>query len=658
MQISDYIVKSKNCSIINGSIVLDSGKSLLGLSFNNKGSVYSLEISRDKGADINILIDGVPYKVNPSKPKLIDVSAQAVVLSRPIKSNGKLIISKILCDGVDITTIKESNNVIVLQDSWNDFLCSVGRISGIKKTEVGVLASEYAEIKNSENIIDIKTHPPSSWIRKNGSIVFTYPCRIFEIELSTDIKKSNKKEYVNNIISNTPVKQQEIPIKNVNKVNSNNIKPILAPVKKENKNKSLETIIFDTNEEGILNFISESSGIQQIEGVINFSVLGKVSLSLPKLQPNADYFFFVRTNSINGNGKIGIQLIDELRQSYGVKIFSSSSNKTDLIVKIRTSNFDSNYQLVLYRPLKISTGVVSVSRVVIKTNFSGNSSSGVVPSINSIANNSNILNKTIISANISKITNSINFSTEGSELWFNRLLKNHTLTKQISDISFCSLDDKPIHPRVFIEEFNTENLNTNNFIKFMDSSEIITPSLSNYILLKNIFQNKRITISGRLIPLSKNISEFNSEDKVVLFNKNEKYTKSIIENWDKSFGELIVIGGNVSNENVTLINDVLSLEDLFSIITKSYLVLDIGECSHYISSIIEIARYLNKPVLTNNVRYIIYDSISFINNENDIESITNSIKNIYSNKRLSFSQGDKTIYNESFNTSIQRIMYG
>jgi hypothetical protein len=649
VQISDYITKSKNCSIINGVIILENGKSLLEFYFNNKGNVYSLEISRGKGADISILIDGVSHKINPSKPKIIDISSQNVVLSRPLKSNGKIIISRIFCDGVDITTIKESNNSIVLQSNWNDFLSSVGRVSGIRKTETGVLASEYAEIKNCTNITDIKTDPPSSWIRKNNSIIFTYPCRIFEIELTTDTKNSNKKDYINTIMNKHVSKQQNTP--------QNNMKHAFFPEMKKvkTKNNSLEEVVFDTNESSIINFINESSGVQQIQGVINFSVLGKVSLNLPKLNPDTEYFFFIRVNCINGNGKIGIQLVDELNQSYGLKIFTASSNKSDLIIKFNTSSSDCNYKLVLYRPLKISTGVISVSRIVIKTNFSGNLSNGVIPSLNYINNG---FNETIKSPNIIKITNSINFSNKDGELWFNRLLKNYTLKNSINDISFCSLYDKPIHSRVFIEEFNIQDLDKNNFIKFTDSSEIITPSLSNYILLRSVFKNKQITISGRLIPLLENINECNSEDKVVLFNKSEKYTNSIINNWDKSLGELIVIGGNFNNDNITLINDVLSLDDLFSILTKCYMVLDIGECSHYVSSIIEIARYLNKPVLTNNIRYIIYDNINLINDKDNIELIISNIKNIYSNKRLPLFQGDKNIYNESFDISIQRIMYG
>jgi len=213
------------------------------------------------------------------------------------------------------------------------------------------------------------------------------------------------------------------------------------------------------------------------------------------------------------------------------------------------------------------------------------------------------------------IKDKYHFDDIDSELWFKRIEKNIKIGQFKTPISFCKINTTTTHERIFINEFYlNENLDNLHCAK-----TIITPSLINYVLLKNKFPNKNIKICGRLLPIE--IKECKKQNQVLLFNKDSEKTKKIIDEWDESVGKLVVVGFVTSNKKVTSIVDNLSLEEISSLILSSDVILDIGICNNYISSILEFAIGVNISIITNNVRYIMCKNASFINNEFDISKI-------------------------------------
>lgn len=222
------------------------------------------------------------------------------------------------------------------------------------------------------------------------------------------------------------------------------------------------------------------------------------------------------------------------------------------------------------------------------------------------------------------------FDDIDSELWFKRLFDVGYVPKLKNKIAFCKVETKPMCDVVFVNEFSTNsNLDNLNCTK-----TIITPSLINYILLKNKFPNKEIRICGRLLPII-NYNDVIRGNGILLFNKDSNKTMKIVEQWDDFIGELCVIGYNTNKSGVMSIMDNLSLEELLHLISNSFLILDNGICSNYMSSILELAIGTNSLFLTNNSKYIMHENCYFIKGNNIIKEIIN-LKNkplkIFKNK--------------------------
>jgi hypothetical protein len=220
------------------------------------------------------------------------------------------------------------------------------------------------------------------------------------------------------------------------------------------------------------------------------------------------------------------------------------------------------------------------------------------------------------------IFNKLHFDDIDSELWFQRIRDAGYLKQLKSNTSFISIDKKPIYDRVFVSEFSTNS----NLDNLKSTKTILTPSLINYILLKKKFPKKNIKICGRLLP----IVEFTNSEKsnqVLLFNKDIDTTKKIVDEWDGSIGKLVVVGCDIDKPGVNSIKENLSLKEVVSLFASSSLILDIGICNNYISSILELAMGTNSIVFTNNSKYIMCDNVFFINKECNIIQEIKKLKN-------------------------------
>lgn len=216
------------------------------------------------------------------------------------------------------------------------------------------------------------------------------------------------------------------------------------------------------------------------------------------------------------------------------------------------------------------------------------------------------------------------FADEDSELWFKRIRDEGYEKKIPSDISFCNTKTKPIYDKVFLSEFD---IGTNEDLSQFESSKlIITPSISNCAVLKNKFPNKNVIINGRLLPPK--ACNAKNKDHVLAFCKNPVQINKVANMWDPTIGKLLIIGGKETYNvpGVVAIKETLTLDALFGFIASSLLILDIGLCTHYISSIAELAKGINSNLLTNNTRYVKYKNVHFIKQYDNILDQIKTIK--------------------------------
>lgn len=242
------------------------------------------------------------------------------------------------------------------------------------------------------------------------------------------------------------------------------------------------------------------------------------------------------------------------------------------------------------------------------------------------------------------IFNKLYFDDIDSELWFQRIRDAGHLRQLKSKTSFVKIDKKPIYDRVFVSEFSTDS----NLDNLKSAKTILTPSLINYILLKEKFPQKNIKICGRLLPIVEfSVTEKNNH--VLLFNKDINTTKKIIDGWDESIGKLVVVGCDIDKPGVNSIKEILPLKEVMSLFASSSLILDVGVNNNYISSVLELAIGTNSIILTNNSKYIMCDNVSFINKDCNIVQEVKKLKN----KTIDFKI--KETYKKTFTNNLEMI---
>lgn len=339
LDLKKYIQASRSCHCSSKGLLLKNN-SYVNFYFEEECELFLL---RGPGSDGKILINDKLFFLPPNKPKPFSVDNNVIISTTP-NTRG--------CFYVVGANLKEKNieePLIVINSDWISFLKKIGKTSGLKYTDVGFLASEFAEISDAKNIKDIRTDPPAAFKRNENKITFLHPCRIFEIILNENLPEiNNEKEKVDDssTFNITPQKEQEVESKYL-KID-NKMKMIY-------KSGSLK-----------LKSLFNHSNVYQSGYSVKMNSLGTFSLPMSVLLPNAKYDFVIKANKSNGNGKFLVQLITTDGSVRDSKIIISSLSKNEYKVTFNTGkapDVGNKYCLRFSRPQKISTGNVHIESV-------------------------------------------------------------------------------------------------------------------------------------------------------------------------------------------------------------------------------------------------------------------------------------------------------
>ncbi len=357
-ELKQYIVSSRACSIIPNGISLDNDKSRVYLNFDQyQPEKSSVELLRGHGSDGRVIINGTEYILPPNKPRIIEISGFKVTVYRPAGSYGKIIVSS-------VTLNKESvqEDKIIMKCDWNTFLKRIGKIKGIKRTDVGVMVSECAEIPNGDEIIELHTDPPAAYKRINGKIVFIHPCRIYEVSMKGDIVPQKQEiPFIVKAIEDQENKVNNLEYKKPTPPDPAVVMKVQAPASPPPER---QKEIYTSNILKASSITNAQDVVQIAEGVL-VKFKGKFSIPMPLIKSNTSYIVSLRGKKTNGNGKVGVQLVDGGVVKSNMIIALGPSDK-NIIVRLTSGERKDNMippHIVIYRPLNASSGDVIIKQI-------------------------------------------------------------------------------------------------------------------------------------------------------------------------------------------------------------------------------------------------------------------------------------------------------
>lgn len=698
MDFKKNILKQRHCTICSEGVKLNESNSFLHLSFDKEEKCV-IEIKRLSGSALNIIINDIPNILNPNKITKIEVKSKDIIIKRLPKSKGQILISSIKC--LNEEKEKSQDEIITMRRNWDSFIKSIGRVKGIKKTDNGVFASEYAELEKANDILDLETDPPNSWIRKKDKIVFTYPCRVFGIQMSGDLPLPGKRapNFINNIIPQ--VSDNIIHCQKEKENYQNKLNVQTSQVQKE------PSMIFNSSNK-LSKYIKNIEKCTIVGNSISMSSIGKFTIPLSLLKENTKYDFFITTRKLNGNGKLGVQLAtSDGNVLEGVIIITSNNNKT-FKVTFGTKNIKGkSYILSIYRPDKISNGTIIVSDLKIKSNESVSnikySSFKDESVVNDLNKNKKCYNNFIdewydytnskIDSNITKIfkkfsilpsdkfnvSNKIDISGVvalndfNSKLWYNRvrsflhkvkytsdykiLYHNEEISNEKANVSLCSIDCVSSNERIYLSPMPNKHILTQEQLnKLKECKQIITSSFVDLFKIKTLVKDSNVILGNLPLPFVE--GKYNTKDYYVYFEEDPSFTRKLINNWDKN-KKIYVIGSNLTLPNFAYHKSYLSsYKDLVKYVAESKGLIYLSNNNHHISNLIKLAESCNVAVMTNNHEYL--NKHILIRNDNDnllLDSdVKKSLLNLYS-KNNSFNYNE-SIYSKDVLKDLEIILGG
>ncbi len=350
----NYITNQISCTRVKGSICLVGARGLLSFDFGSEKELI-FEFNRQRGADLTIIVNGSAHILNPNTPNKISIIARDIHISRASNAKGLIVLANVF-ENIEIQN--QNEDVIVMRQTWDEFLKRSGKINGIRKTDNGVFANENAELNNPD-ILDVETDPPGCWIKKNGSIVFIHPCRVFGIKMIGEdslpianrsfdfLKQGNVSSNVNAVVLPTPPVLSAPPVLST--------PPVLAPI-------SPLVTTFKPTTEAI-----ETSSREDHDYMININkshllnTKNSVDIPVSGMQSGKSYSFVIEGRRGNGNNKIGIKFVDLNNNTIRwnqIYIFKGMLNPI-----VSFADDCSRMKLVIYRPAQVSTGHLFIDKI-------------------------------------------------------------------------------------------------------------------------------------------------------------------------------------------------------------------------------------------------------------------------------------------------------
>lgn len=618
IDLNKYIKKSLRCSSTSKGLILDSTSSVDFDFCDVKGNTIEIYVESLGGdGKYNIKIndsseDIVAYK--SKKPVIYDLKSNILSIKR---TN---CLGKILLSGINII----DNKTIELIENLDAGIMPLGAptISPIKKVFImlgevkdidfindEIIAKMGGKILNADNIDYITTSDDNSYEFSDGSIIFTKNTKILSFSFKQGSLKKNKS------ISET--------------VAFGNDKHIFSHYS--------ENIIFNIKDMNIamLTRLKPNSVENTNSGAICLKANAEFYIPVSEIDYETDYLISINCQKLSGNGKITCMIVDDRNNIKSSILLTAPFKRGDIKVKLNSGIFSDDsksYFLKFVRnPISMRGDVLFYRMSVIKDaeyNF-------VIPKIIHEDINKQITASDVIRKYTIHELEKFNYNnSSGQELMIDPL--DHTSCKYISklaplfnistkikninipqskyniNIGISNLDCLSIYNKLIINEYS--GTISSNHSKILEScEEIYTPSLINYIDLKR--NHKNVHLINKYwanidAPLIKN-------NKFIYFEKDPEITKEFIDAWGDRNENIIIVGSRLPlKESFEYFSEYESYESLYKLIIGSRGVIDIGYNFHYSSGILNLCKYNNINIYTNNYQYFTEnnDNIFYIGN--------------------------------------------
>lgn len=163
----------------------------------------------------------------------------------------------------------------------------------------------------------------------------------------------------------------------------------------------------------------------------------------------------------------------------------------------------------------------------------------------------------------------------------------------------CSINNIFSCNRIFIEEWSNYSLTEEDINILKGCKTIITPSLINLQELQQALPNSNIKRLKRPWPFLNTAPHHGNYH--LYFEKNTEATKNLLEAWDPKLGKLAVVNSTVKLPDFAqFVSDSEDYHAISGLIFGARSIIDISDNNYYCSGIIDLAKSVNKVVVSNN----------------------------------------------------------
>jgi len=645
-ELKTYVSSHKLCNFITDGCILKPRNSMLLLDFSsvsNCDSECTLQFKRRSGnGRMVIRSNGTASRATARAITVQGVKTplgenKQVEILRVMDCSGDLI----LC-GVNFDKAKKPQpapaqtepTIILPQEAeWNTILKFCKGSKGLKISNDILYASEGAVLNDAAKISQVETEPPNVTKREGKKLKFIYPCQVLSIVINDDSYIKDEKyvhlHHPTTVVSvlpriterSPPVESRRITIKN----------------------------IYDSKGLDLYQTAHKRDDIERTDNGILMKRNGRFCIPISQLSSHMLYTLVITLYKPNGNGKLNLSFMDKEGGYKDTVTIVAPQTLQEVTTHLHSGSSNGKSVLQFHRLSKVAVGNVLIQRIQIvnavpaqhfvELSVNVDHTTKTPPPRKSLLRKTsdyslNCVNEDIKSAfkhyavlepskykgEVADISCPMQIVGSSAEQWFNKIspIFPKITNRHDANIAVCSVADLVESTVVWIEEFD-HNVGTERLSKLSSANVVCTPSLVNMFFLKRCFPEKNIQLQHRPWP-TLGPRKKDEKDYFIYFEKDSVVTNLLLNLWKKNYGTLYMVGIRKSvPDYVRYISEYEPYPELYKKIAGARGVIDIHPNSHYISGILELAKALGIPIITNNHKYISYTQFIIRNSRGNKE---------------------------------------
>lgn len=643
-----YIHSSKSCNVTARGCVLKPKSCHVNLSFEGINVNKCLvRLQRLPGSDGVVIINGSPHTLPLNVIAEIEIKSSMVSVKRNKRPLGNIVLIGVTIDE------GPQKQVVNMSCDWSSFVKRSKSVKGIKLTDNGLFASEYAAIDGPPKIRKIETDPPNAYRIKNNFIKFLYPCRIINIEFNDDlIQKTMDSKFVQEVASKIDHKAQY----------NDNVEDIGPKIDAKDydgvpKKKGFSCVFNLSNMQ--VGTLSKASGLRQAGMSVKLNRMGTFEVPISNLMPYQTYTISLNAAKVDGNGKLYVTLGTTAGSIRETKMILVPPMENEMFISMNTGRhpeFNSTYNITVHRPKESATGdilvrclkVFEVTSTTVKPIKQQGISvtapitlQGTTPTYeefdvtkgwydyDSVNLNRNIRDMSqyfsVLAPEMHNPKNKIQIGAVfkltdySSRVWFNRMSPSFVGsefvyqttayhgkkgTSKNDNISLCSIDFLTKSPRMFLDSMpNHRGISKQESAILRRTQIILTPSMIDLYKIRNKMPEQKVELCA--LPWAYIDDQYKRKDYSVYYEEDEQITLQLLSAWDSKFGRLYIIGSNVVLPPIaTHVSSLTPYPQLLRLILEGKRLIYLSSNFHHKSGLIDLAKDAGMIVFSNNHHYV------------------------------------------------------